>query len=1453
MAQRLFTVLLLVFAISARAQVRVEEPRSIIVKFQTASAMHDAALAAKLRAVSASSDVLRPVFQLPKNGGGAQQVALGGQVELERIVQISLKEGLSAADAVKSIASASGVEYVEPNYRYHIQSAKSAQSSKVETAQSVTPNDSLFGSQWGLRSVHAPEAWEITEGDSTIHIGFVDTGVDWLHPDLKFQFAANTAEDINHNGLFDAWPVDSIRKDARGNSVHGDLDGIDNDGNGYADDVIGYDFVDQEVINVGDWSDRDPIPQDQEGHGTYMAGILAAQQNNVSGVSGIAPKCKVVAMRAFDANGTGEDDDIASAIVYAADNGVKILNLSFGDIIPSLLQRDAIRYAVSKGVTVFASSGNSGGDGPNYPSDFDEVVSVGATSIYPNENTLFRLNTHGEEMDVVAPGDSIWTTKNGGGYNYVSGTSASSPMAAGIAALLLSKNPNYTPLQLRSILESTTQDIADAGYDHRSANGRVDALRALTYKGAAAIKMATPQSMDEFHVGDTVRFTGSAMSTLFTGYSVDYAGGVHPDTNQHVDNWKNIATQNSQVLNGTLAEWHTRNLQPGYYTVRLAVRSSDSRSTEEHRIIKLAAAPPQFTVFEVDSIWINEQRGLLVRANCDVPAQLEVHFGNSVKSDDRIGFEHMVLIKREEVTAGVPFDIEAILRTPNGDESSEQTTATVLDQAVPEQGFVDKPYTLPSGFAMDTVLSLPSGDEVIETPDGNGKLTSFQFSGNAFHPIDSMNDASLPRALGNIRGDGKPELMTQNIGGCPLGFCGRTRVYKQNAQHHIFGDLIFANDTILGSTFATFDGHQNIVGSIDSAYLAFGPSGQLVGSMVNTSPADPYNTHNDYTEPHAAHADLRGDGNESIITLDNDADLVIYDRDASAPTGFRAVFVDRNNAASSGAFVTSGDFDGDGKIDIAYAYHPAWRQDTLNEYPPAYWSLKVLRNLGGMKFEPMLTDHFFGANQNDHFYYPSDRGNSVRAIRNVTGHTVNDLVLSFFPNFYLLEYDSSSHTMRPVWRYPLATNSNGAIAWDFDRNGKREFGFEAGDSIRFFERSSEYNERTPAPAGLIVSPRDTNRVDLEWAPVERATEYEILRAAPNDINWTVIDNTPDTRYTDSSVNNGEHWIYSVAAISDFYTTPESRPAFSSEAMVHPMPRLSKVEAQSRTLIVLHTTQPLRTQRIGAGAVTIDDEIVPASITIGADSTLLLGFTASLPVDSHYVRVSSFGLRDAMNSPFDTTQRMKIYTSFTIHLTPFYIVRWTFEQSDAGLRIHVVFNGVPADNALDVSHYALSPYGSLVRVTRDAKDSLALYIDVSSDVTLVGLGVPFVLCAKDITDIHGTELDPVEGNCAGVALAEQNLDHVMVYPNPGKLSDGSVMFARLTPQATIRIFSAGMHFIRQIATTEAQGGVAWDLRDDNGKLVPSGEYIYSISGKNADGIDVKSAVSKFVIVSDGAPR
>ncbi len=563
--------------------------RSIVVKFRTGASMSDATVLAKLQAVSSTGGVMRPVFARPTSGMTVQSVS-NDAVGLDRIMKIPLREGMSAADAVRSLSGVSAFEYVEPNYYYHIQRRGLTQKFPLSAERrnlnspspsrerglggEVTPNDPFFEAQWWLDSVYAPQAWQVTEGDSTIHIGFVDTGVDWLHPDLKFQFAINPAEDINHDGLFEAWPSDSLGVNARGDTVYGDIDGKDHDGNGYANDVIGYNFVNQEEPGVGDVSTRGPIPYDLEGHGTAIAGIMAAQQDNNIGISGIAPKCKLVALRAFNADGTGSDDDIATAIVYAADNHVQILNLSFGDIIPSLLQRDAIRYAIGKGVTVFGSSGNDGSTGPNYPSDFDEVVSVGGTA----PQGLYIYTTHGAELDMVTPGQDVYTTKLGGGYDSVSGTSASSAIASGIGALLLSENPNLTPIELRSIMESTTQRVGDRAH---SANGQADAYAALSYQGSAAIKMVTPHTLDAFHIGDTISITGDAMSTLFTGYSLSWEKDYQKDSLgyglEQNGNYGQIEieydsivgaefdTSSSQVLSATLGTLDTHGFDTGTY------------------------------------------------------------------------------------------------------------------------------------------------------------------------------------------------------------------------------------------------------------------------------------------------------------------------------------------------------------------------------------------------------------------------------------------------------------------------------------------------------------------------------------------------------------------------------------------------------------------------------------------------------------------------------------------------------------------------------------------------------------------------------------------------------------------------------------------------------------------------------------------------------------------------
>ncbi len=1411
------------------------QAHALIVKFTAGvDAQHpDARLATALRLISS---------ELPTNYRLCfPDKSLFG---LDRIVLVALNEGIDPTQASAQLKGIAGIEYAEPNYIYHVESPV------------VTPNDSLYAKQWYLRAIHAPEAWQITKGDSSVHIGFVDTGVDWLHPDLMNQFAINTAEDINHNGLFDPWPSTEKRLDAHGDSVYGDLDGIDQDGNGFADDVIGYDFVDQETLNYGDASHRDAIPQDEFGHGTAVAGILGAEQNNGHGISGVAPTCKLVAIRAFDFSGNAEDDDIAAGIVYAADNRVNILNLSFGDAVPSLLQRDAIRYANSKGLLVFASSGNAGGDARHYPSDFDECISVGATD---SGDVVWPLTQFSEGMDLVAPGSDMMTLVPGGSYASLSGTSLSSPVAAATAALLLSARPGITNTEMRSILLSSAHDVSNPGYDHFAANGRVDAFAALKYAGTAAIKILSPHTDDGFHIGDTIPIMGYAISSLFQNYSLTFAAGANPDhtgaslNDQSV--WQPIDVSQNQVSNDTLGHWDTHGLAPGVYTLRLAIQSSDLRSTEERITITLLGKKPTIRLFAVDTIYLNEKRALQIRATTDQETYFTVYYQPNVDgafasvTDDRFVHQHSLMITTQQAYAGVPITMHVVLRNVSGDTSSVDHVASILSDAISERGFSAKSYALPGGYVLDSVLSLPPGDQIVMSTysvgDETGPLKMFQFDGphNKFVLTDSAGPG-VPRAIGNLRGSGKPDLLVE--------YGGVARVLEQNAGHSLLGDVIYQSDVSSSNSFYASgladvdgDGKDAIIGVDTSEVLQAikwnGSTFAKIGTMPNTSPPAPNEAANTYSSQFSAAADFLQTGKQEVAIVDGDADLAIYARDGSTATGFRQLFGDINDGAEQWPTVTTGDFNGDGKVDVAFIYHrSSLLAPPYNEYAPNYWTLRVFLNQGGGKFTLNTIENFLPLRDpNSNPLYPA----SMRAIANVTGRSNKMLAISLFPNFYLFEFDSISQKMRGVWHYPVSITTFGAIAHDFDRNGKTEFGFFAGDSVHFFERDDDYTSRTATPGGLDVSPRSISAVDLDWGAVPGASSYNVLRADSGSNTFDLIANTSQRSYTDKSVANGSTYIYSVTGIDSSKKIVESLPAFSVSGYVHWTPAIINVQL-NRSGLLLRTSESISQAYVSGGTIVIDDSITCFSIVPQQDSTMFVTPSTTLGPGMHHLRVLSSELRDAFNSPFDQTP-----VSFMIDsvqsFNHFFIVRWTFLGTS---KLHVTFTHVPASDGLDSSHYSITPYGRIIKIERDPNDTLSLFITLDPAEPIAPLGNPFVLCVEGIHDTMNDLLDRI-GDCAGETLTGSDLQHVFVFPNPAKNSLGMLTFGGLTASAQITIYTTDMHVLRQLQTSEKNGGLQWDMKDQNGKQLPSGIYLYVVTGMNDNGVTVDPKAAKFVIIGD----
>jgi subtilisin family serine protease len=354
----------------------------------------------------------------------------------------------------------------------------------------AAPSDVSFPSQYALANTDALDAWDITTGSAAIIIAQIDTGVDYTHPDLFKNIWINQAEippsvksklkdvdkdhlitfydlnrsqnrglmtDINKNGFIDAG--DLLAPMSKGGWDDG-INGKSNSNDKYTDDIIGWDFVE---------NDNNPFDdKGNDGHGTHTAGILGAQGNNKIGVSGVMQKTSIMPIRIFKDNGDAPSDStIAAAIRYGADNGAKVSNNSWGST--SGYDGDqiytAIKYAGAKGQVFVAAAGNDSrnldGRGSDYPAEYslDNIVAVAATD---SSGRLASYSDYGSsEVDIAAPGDNVLSTLPGGKYGRMSGTSMATPMVAGTVALMLSSDRSLSISQIKQRLLDGADESAN--------------------------------------------------------------------------------------------------------------------------------------------------------------------------------------------------------------------------------------------------------------------------------------------------------------------------------------------------------------------------------------------------------------------------------------------------------------------------------------------------------------------------------------------------------------------------------------------------------------------------------------------------------------------------------------------------------------------------------------------------------------------------------------------------------------------------------------------------------------------------------------------------------------------------------------------------------------------------------------------------------------------------------
>ena len=400
--------------------------------------------------------------------------SVGTAVGLDRMYSVRYDAGTDPFDICARLMDNPDVEYAVPMPVHKL---------------SFTPNDPRYSSQTWMGLMKVDKAWDVTKGATTVVIAIIDSGTDWRHEDLSANIWTNSKEIPNNN--------------------------VDDDKNGYIDDVRGWDFVGN--ISAADAQqgilrpDNDPAPSgtinDGTAHGTVVGGCASASTNNGKGVAGAGFNCRIIPIKCGSDNPSfGGILRGYNAIAYAADLGAHIINCSWGGPGIDAAAQDIVDYATAKGSLVVAASGNDGLNNDVYlqsPASLDGVLSVGASTA---ADRVSGFSNYGRNVDVYAPGENILSTYPNNQYRGLSGTSFSSPLTAGIAGLIKAVHPDWTPEMIRAQIRGTVDQLVGVNFDTRPLYwGRVNAERAVKVNASFTSGERMPGLvMKELAVGGSV-------------------------------------------------------------------------------------------------------------------------------------------------------------------------------------------------------------------------------------------------------------------------------------------------------------------------------------------------------------------------------------------------------------------------------------------------------------------------------------------------------------------------------------------------------------------------------------------------------------------------------------------------------------------------------------------------------------------------------------------------------------------------------------------------------------------------------------------------------------------------------------------------------------------------------------------------------------------------------------
>ncbi|GBD92746.1 thermophilic serine proteinase precursor [bacterium BMS3Abin05] len=1270
-----------------------------------------------------------------------------------------------------------------------------------------TPDDPGFDRQWGLRKIEAEQAWDITRGDPSVLLAVIDTGIDYNHPDLRKSIWINPGEDLNHNGRVDS----------------SDFNGVDDDGNGFVDDIQGWDFVDApNYPDGGDYRKRDDNPADGNGHGTAIAGILAAQANNGIGVAGVAPDCRVMNLRAGTSRGLLEEDDVAAAIVYAVENGARVINMSFGDVEITRFLRDVIQFAYRNNVLCVASSGNSGSSRIHYPSGLEETLSVGASTNY---DARASFSNYGVSLDLVAPGNQIYTTLRQNSYGTVSGTSASAPFVTGAAGLVLSVHPDYSAEMLRHILTSTCDDPGPSGWDSTFGAGRLNVYRALQVSGAPAAEIISPR-MDQGFSGGEIPIVGRATSPLFQKAEVSVGIGENPRK------WTLLKTiSDYQVVDDTLAHW---TIPPGPDTsrvIRLRVLNSDGTETDDFVRIFVDHSPPAVQdSLTLEPMIAGNNRVLLGQFTTGDVSEAVLFYrvqGSSGAFQKKIlpftGKTHGFLISPVSFPEAGEFYFQ--LKNRAGltriYRSGDHFFHWALANAAYEQFAAESlPLNLPSGYLLPKVTDFNGNGRpeiVMNQLKKNqyfGNLAIYEWENGHFNEQYKTNYIAIPRDAGDVNGDGRPELLagaggTSYLFEVPEGGKWPSKLVWQDTADVWASRLVDLDG----------DGRKDILARKGNVFTMFRNLGNFQFSPTDSFPNPTAGT-NGTGVPHVEIGDFTGTGRKDLLFGDYDGDVILYEISGTGRP--KVIWTDRLPFMDTIDFLASGDFNGDGVTDFAVGCHSGPDLDLEHTFDNRRWFVRIYTHAGGDSFRVAWQEAFYG-------FQPPKNFLSGMASGDVTGDGRDELLLVFYPNFYVIHYEVSSGRFRAI-RHIKPARTNTVVVHDFTGDGQNEFIFNSCDGLRQFQFYGGNRTIYKLFENFAAIPLDTQRVTLRWETLMPGLHFKLFRSEPDSSDSTLLAETGEHTFLDSSGEANhlyQYWIRSEDGVHEQTSNKIS-------VRLHKPVRLDSVKFQSPNQFRLFFSNAILPESVRREAITIQQILPshrskarnPVSLVVahGGREVIVTDSFRNLPPGTFRVRISA--VTDSEGTPIDERFRTGS-TAVTEEIQPPYLTRARFISPN---HIHLWFNeAVDSLSAGRVKHYRIEPFISVKKAVWESGMPDQVTLILGDERPMGALGLRFKLTVQGVKNQSGTAIKKGVGDQKIFQFYKSDLSDMFTYPNPVRVGiDEKVMFANLTKTARIQIFNLSGIQVAALEEQNEDGGVSWDLKDFRGQYVPAGIYIFRVT-------------------------